>query len=130
MALPNRLEVTLQWLSSLWSGRFRRGLSNPPQFGNSSPFHLVMHLWHFAVGHVSISAEKDIFIAARLIERLQLWTQGIQRVRRLIQIDAPLFVHCEYHLIVRSDLWCPRSNRQVHIQLMLQHGCCDHKNNE
>src|SRR5215510_895029 len=119
-----------QWLSALWSRRCRRRLSNHPQFENTSLFHLVHHLEYFAVGHVSISAEKDIFIAARLIERLELWTQGIQRVRCLIQIDTPLFVHREHHLIFRSDLWCPCSNRQGYIQLMLQHRRCDHKNNE
>src|SRR5512145_665922 len=107
----------LQWLSALWCGRRRRRLSNHPQFENTSLFHLVHHLEHYAIRHVSISAEKDIFIAARLIERLQLWTQGIQRVRRLIQINVPLLVHREHYLIFRSDLWCPRRNRQIHVQL-------------
>src|SRR5438105_14409574 len=83
-----------QWLSSLFSRR----LGKHSQLENTGLFHLVHHLYYFAVGHISISAEEDILIATRLIERLQFWTQGIQRVRCLVKIDVSLLIHSQHHL--------------------------------
>src|SRR5262249_6168224 len=107
-----------QWLSSLFSRR----LGKHPPLENTGLFHLVHHLYDLTVGHISISAEEDILIAAHLIERLQFWTQGIQRVCCLVKIDVSLLVHSQHHLIFRGDLWYSSSHREVHIQLMLQHG--------